>query len=299
MPLPSPPTGQEALARALAHPRFELVPIRGVDEQAGLLPRGATVTVTNSPKRGNENTLEVAERLAKLGLHVVPHISARLVADRRQLREILRRLADLDLHEIFVVGGDAPAPTGVYESALDLLRDMAHLGHELTEIGVAAYPEGHPLVDDETLLWSLQQKQRFATYLVTQITFDPKVIGRWLGAIRPASRRQAGSKPGSDSRQGIVLPAYIGVPGVVDTARLLQISMRIGVGQSMRFLTKHTSLASRLLRRGGYQPDALIEGLAPYFRDPEYGIAGLHINTFNQVERTEEWRRLQIKERVP
>ena len=272
-------TDRQGLAAALAHPRFELVPIRGVDEQAVLLPQGAKVTLTSSPTRGNDNTLQVAERLAKHDLHVVPHISARLIADEAQLRGILRRLADLGLREIFVVGGDARRPVGEFSSALDLLRAMAHLGHDLTEIGVAAYPEGHPLVDQETLRRALRDKQAYATYLVTQICFDPRIIARWLGEIR---------------RQGIHLPAYIGVPGVVDTKRLLRISMRIGVGDSMRFLSKHAGLAATLLRRGGYQPDELIEKLAPYFGAPEYRIQGLHINTFNQVQTTEAWRKRML-----
>ena len=35
-----------ALARALAHPRFEVVPLPGVEEQARYLPRGAKVPRT-------------------------------------------------------------------------------------------------------------------------------------------------------------------------------------------------------------------------------------------------------------
>jgi methylenetetrahydrofolate reductase (NADPH) len=66
--------------------------------------------------------------------------------------------------------------------------------------------------------------------------------------------------------------------------------MKIGVGDSMRFLSKHTSLAARLLRPGHYTPDQLLARLAPYLDDPHYNIAGLHINTFNQVESTETWR---------
>lgn len=261
--------------QALAHPRFELVPIRGVEEQAGYLPPGATATITCSPTRGNENTLAAAELLVKHDLRVVPHISARLVADLAHLRSILRRVADLGLTEVFVIGGDAKTPAGVYSGALELLRDMAHIGHDLTDIGVAAYPEGHPLIDDATLLQALHDKQCFASYMVTQITFDPDVVAGWLGRVR---------------QEGIELPAYIGLPGVVDTMKLLQISMRIGVGDSLRFLRKRAGLVAGLLGRSGYQPTDFVEGLTPILGDPEYRVRGLHINTFNQVKNTEEWR---------
>lgn len=268
-----------ALIEAWAAPRFEVIPLAGVEEQAGYLPRGRTVTVTCSPARGIEYTLAHVERLSELRLRVVPHLSARLVSGEAQLREILRRLEGLGLREVFVVGGDAHEPRGPYPGALDLLRAMAENEHSLNEIGVAAYPERHPLIDDATLWQALASKQPYATYMVTQICFDAPTIIRWLEAARG---------------QGITLPVYIGIPGVVDSARLLRVAMKIGVGDSMRFLSKHVGVAARLLRPGHYRPDELVAGLAPYFGDPAYGLRGLHVNTFNQVERTEQWRRQML-----
>lgn len=267
--------GDDALVRALAHPRFEVIPIKGAAEQAGYLPHGAKVTVTCSPARGVGHTLQHAEQLARLGVPVVPHISARLVLDMAHLRAILRRLSALNLREIFVVGGDAKQPVGPFSGALDLLRAMAELGHGLDEIGVTAYPERHPFIDDTTLRQALMAKQRFATYMVTQICFDPAAIAQWLAVAR---------------QQGIELPVYIGLPGAVDRSQLLRISMKIGVGTSASFLSKQAGLAAKLLQSSSYRPTELVEGLAPYFGDPRYKIQGLHINTFNQVESTERWR---------
>jgi methylenetetrahydrofolate reductase (NADPH) len=271
--------GNEALIGALARPRFELIPIKGVEEQAAYLPAGATVTVTCSPVRGIEHTLLHAEQLALQGFRAVPHISARLVADTAHLREILQRLDQLNLREIFVVGGDARQPAGTFSGALDLLRAMAEIGHNLDQIGVAAYPEHHPLIDDETLRRALADKQQFATYMVTQICFDPDAIISWL----------------ADARQrGIALPVYIGLPGVVDTVHLLRICMKIGVGTAARFASKHAGLAARLLRPGSYQPTELVKRLAPSFGDPWYNIRGLHLNTFNQTRSTEQWRQQML-----
>ncbi len=168
--------GNEALISVLAHPRFELIPIKGVEEQASYFPAGAMVTVTCSPVRGIEHTLLHAEQLALQGFRAVPHISARLVRDTAHLRDILQRLHQLKPREIFVIGGDAKQPAGPFSGALDLLRAMAELGHNLDRIGVAAYPEHHPLIDDETLRRALADKQQFATYMVTQICFDPDAI---------------------------------------------------------------------------------------------------------------------------
>jgi methylenetetrahydrofolate reductase (NADPH) len=268
-------TVTEALASALAHPRFEVVPIRGVEEEAALLPRGATVTVTCSPTRGIEHTLLVAERLVAYDLHVVPHISARLVRDRAHLQDIVGFLAALDVREVFVVGGDAREPVGAFAGADELLPHLAELAPNLTEIGIAAYPERHPLIDDVTLEHALLEKQPYATYMVTQICFDAGTILRWLEHIR---------------RIGMTLPVYIGLPGAIDPKQLLRISMKIGVGDSMRFLSKHSGLAFGLFRKSETHVDAVIEGIGPAWTDPDYNIVGLHLNTFNQVANTETWR---------
>lgn len=268
-----------AFVGALEQPRFELIPIAGVTEQAAHLPRGATVSVTCSPARGIEHTLMYAEQLAQLDLRVVPHISARLVRDTAHLRKIVDRLSSLNMREIFVVGGDAKQPVGRFSSALELLRALQDNGHTLEAIGVTAYPEHHPLIDETTLRQALLEKQRFATYMVTQICFDARVIARWLAATR---------------QDGVALPVYIGLPGVVDRAHLLRIAMKIGVGTSVRYLSRNTGLATQLLKPGLYRPTGLIETLAPSVGDPDYNIRGFHLNTFNQVESTEQWRQQML-----
>ena len=93
--------------------------------------------------------------------------------------------------------------------------------------------------------------------------------------------------------RGTALPIWIGVPGIVDQAKLLRISMKIGLGESARFLRNHRAWVKRLMTRT-FAPDALIAGLAPTFGDPEANVGGFHVYTFNEVERTERWRRETI-----
>src|SRR5580765_7278012 len=111
-------TERTALIAALQRPRFEVIPLAGVEEEiaaAGL--RDATITVTVSPVKGSDPTLELAERLRTQGFHVVPHLSARLVASRAQLQEILARLRQAGIQDLFVVGGDVDEPVGPYAGA--------------------------------------------------------------------------------------------------------------------------------------------------------------------------------------
>jgi methylenetetrahydrofolate reductase (NADPH) len=266
----------EALVEALAQPRFELIPMEGAIERTAHLPEGAKVTVTCSPTQGIESTLRFGEELLASGFRIVPHIAARLVIDRAHLEEIVRRLDDLDVREVFVIGGDAKKPAGPFSGAFELLSAMADSGHDFKHVGVGGYPEGHPIIDDGTLRQALLDKRPFATYVVSQMSFDPGAILDWVADIR---------------QQGIGLPVYVGLPGVVERKKLLQISLKIGVGDSARFLTKHTNLVTRFLKSGGYSPDELVKELAPYVGDRDYNIAGFHVYTFNQVEATEKWRR--------
>jgi methylenetetrahydrofolate reductase (NADPH) len=265
-----------ALGEVLAHLRYEVFPTKGAEALAGHLPKEVKVTVTCSPTRGIEATLVLTERLAERGSQVVPHISARLVADEAHLEGIVRRLDDLDVREIFVIGGDAKNPVGPFSSAFELLCAMSDMGHNFEHIGIAGYPEGHPIIDDDALRRVLWDKLPFATYIVSQMCFDPRAIVGWVIDIR---------------RRGIRLPVIVGIPGVVDKKRLFQVSRKIGVGDSARFLKKHTTLAVSLFKAGGYSPDSLVRELVPYVGDQDCNIIGFHVYTFNQIESTEKWRR--------
>jgi methylenetetrahydrofolate reductase (NADPH) len=241
-----------------------------------LLPEGAKVAVTCSPTRGIESNLLLGEKLLERGFRIVPHIAARLVADRAHLDEIVWRLDDLGVREIVVIGGDAKKPVSPFSSAVELLSAMADSGHDFKHVGIGGYPEGHPNIDDKSLRQTLRDKRPFATYVVSQMCFDLGPILNWVAAIR---------------RRGIGLPVYIGLLGVVGRKKLLQISLKIGVGDSARFLTKYTQVLTKLLKPGGYKPDELVKNLAPFVEDQDYNLARFHIYTLNQVESTEEWRR--------
>jgi methylenetetrahydrofolate reductase (NADPH) len=77
----------------------------------------------------------------------------------------------------------------------------------------------------------------------------------------------------------------------VSRAKLLRVSTRIGIGDSLRYLRKNGSFASRFLR-GGFSPDPLVDGLGPALDADK--IAGFHVFTFNDVEDTERWRRERL-----
>jgi len=274
------PPAREALAGVLAHPTFELVPLRNAIDQAAFLPPRATVTVTSSPAKGIEATVALCEQLQAGGFRAVPHLSARQVRDRAHLTELIAWLEGAGVDRAFVVGGDAKDP-GEFPDGLSLLRAMAEIGHPLREIGIPCYPQGHAFIADRLLLDALRDKARYASYMTTQLCFDPGAIATWLAARRA---------------EGIGLPVHVGIPGVAEPHKLLAISARIGVADTHRFLTKNIRFVARLMRSGGfYRPDGLLEGLAPHIADPAARIVDLHLYTFNAVEATERWRRSMLE----
>ena len=268
-----------ALANVLHTPTFELIPLRNALDQAALLPPGATVSVTASPAKGIDATIALCEQLQARGFRAVPHVSARMVRDRAHLVDLVAWLAGAGVDRALVVGGDEKEP-GAYPDGLALLREMAEIGHSLGEIGIPGYPQGHAFIADGPVLDALRLKTVFASYVTTQLCFDPVAIGRWIAARRA---------------EGMALPVHVGVPGVAEPQKLLAIAARIGVADTHRFLVKNIRFVTRLVRSGGfYRPDGLLEGLAPYAADPTAGISGLHLYTFNAVEATEGWRRAYL-----
>jgi len=269
------PAGKAALAGVLAAPTWELIPLKNADDQAGFLPPGATVSVTSSPAKGMMATAALSLRLHERGFRVVPHLSARLTRDRAELLEFLAPLRDAGIDRLFVVGGDPEEP-GAYPDALSILREMADLGVLPSEVGIGCYPQGHAFIPDEKLATALAAKAEFASYMTTQLCFDPVAIRDWIAARRA---------------EGNTLPIKLGIPGVAQIPKLIEISARIGVRDAAKFVMKNTAFVGQLITSGGvYKPTGFLEGVAGVIADPAARILDLHVYTFNQVENTERWR---------
>jgi methylenetetrahydrofolate reductase (NADPH) len=259
---------------------FELIPLKNVDQEAKFIPPGSTVAVTASPKKSLETTLTLSEQFASQGFRMIPHIAARMVTSHEHLQEIVKRMATNKFDEVFVIGGDSTEPMGPYHSASTLLADMTKINGCPKHIGVGCYPEGHYLISKDDLFRSLQEKQAYAHYMVTQICFDAAAIKTWLLDMR---------------KRDISLPIYIGIPGVLKRQKLLEISLRLGIGTSTRFLKHNFGLVTTLLKRDMYTPDKLVSQTLKMSETPGCEIAGFHIYTFNQCQTTVQWTQKATK----
>ncbi len=268
--------GVGALIDFLRTARYEIFPS---DDAEGLVlahvPTEVTITVTASPTRGIDATLQTSAALARQGYTVVPHLSARLIRDRPHLREVLSAVSDMGSRDVFVVAGDAREPAGEYADSVALLEAMKSENHGLRDIGVTGYPESHSFIDDDTTIQAMWDKRRLATYIVSNLCFDPRVVKRWVARVR---------------RRKVDLPIQIGLAGVVDPSKLMRVSTRIGIADSARFLRGHSNWFLRMMRPGGYSPERFVKALLPDLAAPDRKVTGLHVFTFNEIEPTERWR---------
>lgn len=276
------------LGAMLAEARFEVLPLDGVvEEVTDRLPAEVTVTVTSSPAKGPEATVDVAAELSRRGHRTVPHLAAAHLAGEDQLAEVLERLAAAGIEEVFVVGGDSEAGLGGPDGARAAFRDGEQLLEAVSRLapqlrlGVGGYPEGHPDIPDEALRDGLRRKSRRADVVVSQMCLDAETVRGWAATLRD---------------DGISARLVAGLPGVVGTSRLLRVGRRIGVGDSLRFLTSRLRGGqggglARLVAPGRWDPAPTATALAAPPAEGEVPLDGLHFYTFNAIAETEHRRR--------
>jgi methylenetetrahydrofolate reductase (NADPH) len=264
------------MVRLLENARYEVLPTASAEEQTlAHVGTSTALTVTASPSKGLEPTLALTERLTDHGYTAIPHLAARMVRDRAELSEICDRLTSQGIDKVFVPGGDADPPGG-FPDALSMLEAIKELGAPFSHIGITGYPESHPTISDDLTIQSMWDKRRYATHVVSNLTFDPEVLATWVGRMR---------------KRGITMPLLLGIPGPVERAKLLSMATKIGVGESTRFLAKNKKTFALLAAPGGFTGERFLQKVAPALSPPEMLVEGLHVFTFNQVQATEEWRR--------
>jgi methylenetetrahydrofolate reductase (NADPH) len=250
--------------------QYEVLPFPRSEEQAAQLPHPVRLTITCSPKHGPDRSVEFAGRLCALGHCLTVHVAARMIRDGEHLNRLLEGMADAGVDDLFLIGGDAD-PVGSFSSATQVLPLIAEHPRRPQTIGIAGYPEGHPKIELGTLDEALREKSAMADYVTTQMCFDPQALRKWAIRLRES---------------GITLPLLVGMPGKVSRKRLLEMSVRVGVGPSVTFLRKQRGIRALLSKSTA---DKLFDEFAPALADPQLNICGFHYFTFNELIETWKW----------
>jgi methylenetetrahydrofolate reductase (NADPH) len=276
------PAARASLRQTFSDLGYEVIPFKNTEEAViRHVPTQVRLTVTASPAKGQDATVDLAVKLAGYGYSVAPHLSARQVLGRAHLAELVARCREAEISDVFVIGGDPTDTPTEFQHAHDLLVALHELDHGFTDIGIGGHPEGHPAVSDDVLFQALKDKAALATHIKTQIVFDSRVILAWARELK---------------RREIDLPVHVGVPGAVHRQKLLRVSSGLGIGESANFLKKQRSMLWRFFVPGGYNPNGIITGLVPRLGQPDNNIAGFHVFTFNDIEPTEAWRLRTLKD---
>ena len=216
---------------------------------AGVLPPGTPLYLTAVSKLDAPELADAAAASRKAGLEPVPHIAARRLESAAALQDLLARMrGEADIRRLLLIGGDVDTP-GAFPDALAVIQKGRLQEAGIEEIGIGAYPEGHPRIPAGRLEAALDQKIAAATsqglrvHIVSQFSFLPDRILTWVRQLRAC---------------GIGHPVKIGMAGPTNVPALLRYAKRCGVAASLRGLM--SGVASGLVGHVG--PDRILESLS-------------------------------------
>ena len=216
---------------------------------ADIIPPATPIYFSAVPTITPQEIVAAAASLRKAGLEPIIHVAARRLASAAALQELLSGLrGEADVRRLLVIGGDVDA-LGAFSDALAIVQKGRLREAGIEEIGIGAYPEGHPRIPAGRLESALDEKIAAATaqglriHIVSQFSFSPERILAWLRRIRAG---------------GIGQPIKIGVAGPTSVPALLRYAKRCGVAASLRGLV--SGVASGLISHVG--PNRIIEILS-------------------------------------
>lgn len=233
--------------------------------------------------------VETARGLRALGLEPVPHIPARLIDSKSQLKDMLSALrSEADVSAALVIAGGVKEQAGPFSSSIDLVATGLFDQLGFTEIVFAGHPEGNRDIDpdggvtqaDAALRWKQDWRHRsgMAASLLTQFLFSSAPALDWAKHQRKA---------------GIELPITIGLAGPTRLTELIRYGISCGVGPSLAILQRKALDVRRLLHL--IAPDDLIAELAAgvdHTGTPL--IAGVHVFPFGGIADFLDWQRIAL-----
>ncbi|HVP08472.1 MAG TPA: hypothetical protein VMT02_03040 [Burkholderiales bacterium] len=252
---------------------------------AALLPAGTPVYVNHLPRHRLLDTVPTLVAVREAGLEPVPHVAARRIRDRAELRSFLARaVEEADVRKALLIGGDEPEAAGPYSDGAALLRDEVVARSGLREIGLPGYPEGHPRIPRAMLERALAEKLALATaqglgsYVVTQFSFAPARVVEYLAGL---------------ARTAPSVSVYVGLAGPTDPIALLRFAHRCGVSASLRALGTQGMNAVRLVTHT--DPADQLAAVARYCAgQASCNAVGVHLFTFGGVTAAANWINRQL-----
>jgi methylenetetrahydrofolate reductase (NADPH) len=270
------------LATFLKNASLELGANRPQDAAAiaARLPQGTSVFVSHLPRHSLAHSLMVVQSLHEAGLQPVPHIAARRIGSKEELRSFLRSACGRHgVRRVLLIGGDLAEPAGPYADAEGVLTDPAVVDAGLDEVSFAVYPEEHARIPEKQLEAALERKimraagMGLSVSLVTQLCFAPDRI---VACINTVAARYSH------------LDLHIGIVGPTSLVSLARYAQTCGVATSLGALARMGSSSLRLATVS--DPLRELEPVAAYLAaHPTPIVAGVHFFPFGGAIATADW----------
>ena len=223
-----------------------------------------------------EDIINTAKLITQDGNIPVPHIPARQIKDKSELKNFLDALkSEANVCEVLLIAGSNKKPYGEFESSIQLI-ETGYFNEGLKNIYFAGHPEGNVDIEESriSLDASLKLKQDFANttetnvVLLTQFCFDSNQIILWANKLR---------------EDGIHLPIEIGVAGPAKITSLIKYSIDCGVGPSLKILENNFSNLTELATT--YSPvDFLNDLIQKINANKNVNIQNFHFYPFGGIK---------------
>jgi len=223
-----------------------------------------------------EDIINTAKLIAQDGNIPVPHIPARQIKDKSELKNFLDALkSKANVREVLLIAGSNKKPYGEFESSIQLI-ETGYFNEGFKTIYFAGHPEGNVDIEKSNISLdaSLKLKQDFANntqtnvVLLTQFCFDSNQIILWANKLR---------------EDGIHLPIEIGVAGPAKVTSLIKYSIDCGVGPSLKILENNFLNIAELATT--YSPvDFLNDLIQKINANKDANIQNIHFYPFGGIK---------------
>lgn len=277
--------GPPDLAAATRGYSIEVMPrtAAGIEDFRTLLPQGTCVYVAHIEGTPIEDMVATVKRIVDDGFAVMPHIPARLLADKAMLNDWIIRYRDAGATQALLLAGGIAKPHGEFHDSMQLLETGLFDRHDFRRLHVAGHPEGNRDIDpagsDRNVMDALRWKQDFTERtdadmaIVTQFAFEMAPVVAWADRL---------------AAEGIALPIHLGIAGPAKLQTMIKFAIACGVGPSIRVLQRRAKDVTKLLMP--YEPS---EVLADFIRhkgaNPDSSLQQVHFFPLGGIRRTVEF----------
>ena len=214
------------------------------------------------------NTAAIAEFVQQCGVPALAHLTC-VSATREGIEREVASLRAAGVENVLCLRGDppkdAPAVTGEFSHAVDLVRVLAGSGLCL---GGACYPECHPDCEhiEDDIAHLREKVEAGLDFVTTQMFFDNNIFYRYLSKLRD---------------RGVTVPVIAGIMPVTNGRQIGRICRISGTYLPSRF--------KAIVDRFGEKPQAMLDAGIAYATEQivdlfANGVNAVHIYTMNRPE---------------